>query len=153
IVTLFFSPLAGFLAGWTILVFSTLLLARASMRMNLIIRPLQIAATGVLAFAHGANDPQKSIGIIMLCLHSIGFSMAEGIPWYVRVAAALGILLGVATLAPGIVKRVSGIYKMRSLSALSAETASASVVLFGSLTGGPVSASQVIASSVVGVGT
>jgi PiT family inorganic phosphate transporter len=154
VITLFVSPLIGFLAGWLMYMASALALSRASMRINKVIKGLQWVWTAVLAFAHGANDPQKTMGIIMLCLYAVGFDRAGGIPIYVRLATGISIALGVASLAPGIVKRVgTGIYKLRSLSALSAESASASVVLFGSLTGGPVAASQVISSSVMGVGS
>ena len=154
VITLFVSPLVGFLAGLLVYVASTIALSRATMHINKGIKWLQWLCTAVLAFAHGANDPQKTMGIIMLSLYAVGFNRAEGIPIYVRLAAGFSIALGVASLAPGIVKRVgTGIFKMRSLSALSAEAASASVVLFGSLTGGPVAASQVISSSVMGVGS
>ncbi|HEY9792871.1 MAG TPA: inorganic phosphate transporter [Candidatus Obscuribacterales bacterium] len=154
VITLFVSPLVGFVAGFLVLLFGVVALSRATMRIAPGVRWLQWVATAVLGFAHGANDPQKSMGIIMLCLYAVGHSFPEGIPIYVRLASGLSIALGVASLAPGIVKRVgSGIFKMRSLSALSAEAASAAVVLFGSLTGGPVAASQVISSSVMGVGS
>jgi PiT family inorganic phosphate transporter len=154
VITLFVSPLAGFAAGLVVLFFGAVALSRATMRVAPGVKRLQWLSTAVLAFGHGANDPQKSMGIIMLCLYAVGHTFPEGIPIYVRLASGLSIALGVGSLAPGIVKRVgSGIFKMRSLSALSAESASAAVVLFGSLTGGPVSASQVISSSVMGVGS
>jgi PiT family inorganic phosphate transporter len=61
---------------------------------------------------------------------------------------------GIASLVPGIVKRVGGgIYKMRPLHGFVTEASSAIIVMVGSATGGPVSASQVIASTVMGVGT
>lgn len=155
ILTLFVSPLAGFAAGYLVYSVSVLLLVRASMRVTKPINVLQWIATAVLAFAHGSNDPQKSMGIIMLGLHAVGFATAvEGIPWSVRISAGVAIGLGIVSLAPKIVRNVgSGIYKMRTLHGMSEEVASAGVVLFGSLTGGPVSASQVISSSVMGVGS
>lgn len=154
VMTLFVSPLAGLLAGGTVYILATMLLFRATMKVNVYIKRLQWVTTGVLAFAHGANDPQKTMGVIMLALHAAGMAIPNEIPFYVRFGCGASIALGVITLAPGIVRRVGGgIFKMRSLTALSAETASASVVLFGSLTGGPVSASQVISSSVMGVGS
>jgi inorganic phosphate transporter, PiT family len=154
VITLFVSPLAGFLAGLLVFIAAALALSRASMHISRWIRLLQWVWTSILAFAHGSNDPQKSMGIIMLCLYSVGFPASHEIPIYVKLAAAISIALGVITLAPGIVKKVgTDIFKLHSLSALSAEVASGSVVLFGSLTGGPVSASQVISSAVMGVGS
>jgi PiT family inorganic phosphate transporter len=153
IITLFVSPVVGFVFGAFVLLLLTLLFLRATMRISNLLRFLQAGGTAVLAFAHGANDPQKSMGIIMLALHAAGFHFAEGIPVYVRIAAGIAIVLGVVSLAPSIVKRVSHIYRLRTLHGLSAEMASGAVVLFGSLTGGPVAASQVISSSVMGVGS
>ena len=153
-IALFMSPLVGFVAGSVVFMISTLLLMHATMRVTVPLKLLQWPVTAVLAFAHGANDPQKSMGIIMLALYAAGMVSVHGIPWYVHLASGCAMMAGVASLAPGIVKRVgSGIYKMRSLHALSAEIASAAVVLFGSITGGPVSASQVISCSVMGVGS
>lgn len=156
VLTLIVSPLAGFIAGYLVLLFSTLMLARATMKVNKSLKHLQCFSTSVLAFAHGANDPQKSVGVILLTLHAVGMhaSNDNSVPLYLRIASGVAIAMGVAALAPSIVKRVgTGIYRLRNLHALSAETASASVVLFGSLTGGPVSASQVISCSVMGVGS
>jgi inorganic phosphate transporter, PiT family len=154
VITLFVSPLAGFVAGYLVYVVSVMFLLHATMRAKKVIDRLQWVSTAVLAFAHGANDPQKSMGIILLALHAAGYGTDESIPLAVRVAASGAIALGVLSLAPNIVRNVGRkIYKMRTLHGLAEETASASVVLFGSLTGGPVSASQVIASSVMGVGS
>lgn len=154
VITLFVSPLAGIAAGYLIYTVLVLFLLRATMRINRYIKVGQWFSTAVLAFAHGANDPQKTMGIIMLALEAASHHPASDIPILVRLAAALAIAAGVISLAPNIVKRVgSGIYRLRSLHGLAEETASASIVLFGTVTGGPVAASQVIASSVMGVGT
>jgi inorganic phosphate transporter, PiT family len=152
IITLFASPVIGFVAGYLLLKVALVLLSRASTKVNKPIKSLHWLTTAVLAFGHGSNDPQKSMGIIMLCLHAAGMH-EEGIPFYVRLATGLTIALGVVGLAPGIVKRVgSGIYRMKNLDGFVSELSSGSVVLVGSLTGGPVSASQVISSTVMGVG-
>ncbi len=154
VLTLFVSPLAGVVAGFVVLCVLRFLLLSATMKVNRPLKTLQWMATGMLAFGHGANDPQKSMAIIMLSLHAAGWHASADIPPYVRLAAGLAMACGVASLAPQIVRRVGGgIYKMRVLHGLSAELASAAVVLTGSLTGGPVSASQVVSSSVMGVGS
>ena len=153
IITLFASPVVGFLAGYVLLKVANVLLLRATRKVNKPIKSLQWLTTAVLAFGHGSNDPQKSMGIIMLCLHSAGIEEGGSIPFYVRLATGLTIALGVIGLAPGIVKRVgSGIYRMKNLDGFVSELSSGGVVLVGSLTGGPVSASQVISSTVMGVG-
>lgn len=153
-IALFMSPLVGFVGGSVVFMIATLLLLKSTMRVVPYLKGLQWAVTAILGFAHGANDPQKSMGIIMLALYAVGLIDRHGIPWYVHLASGCAMMAGVASLAPGIVRRVgSGIYKLRSLHALSAEMASSAVVLFGSITGGPVSASQVISCSVMGVGS
>lgn len=153
VMALFLSPLIGFLAGFGCLVLLVVLLSRSSMRAGKPLKFLQWAMTGLLAFGHGANDPQKSMGVMMLAIHSMGGTATE-IPLLVRVSTGIAIGTGILSLAPGIVKRVGGkIYKLRNVHAAAVEMASAFVVVGGSITGAPVAASQVISSSVVGVGT
>lgn len=154
VLALMFSPIIGFAAGFAVLVVLTLMMSRVSLRAGKYLRWLQWLATGALAFGHGSNDPQKSMGVIMLALHSVKGLEVVGIPLSVRFATGLVIGMGIVSLAPRIVQRVGArIYKLRNLHASAAETASAAVLVGGSLTGGPVSASQVISSTVIGVGS
>lgn len=154
VLALLFSPIIGFAAGFAVLVVLTLVLSHAPLRVGKYLRWLQWLATGALAFGHGSNDPQKSMGVIMLALHSVRGLDVVGIPLSVRFATGLVIGMGIISLAPRIVRQVGArIYKLRNLHASAAETASAVVLVGGSLTGGPVSASQVISSTVIGVGS
>lgn len=154
VLALFLSPVIGFAFGFMVLVALVTLLLRATMRVNKYVRWMQWVSTGILAFGHGANDPQKSMAIMMLALHAVSGHHDAPIPLSIRFGAGLAIAIGILALAPGIVDRVGArIYRLRNLHALSSETASAIVVLGGSLIGGPVSASQVISSTVVGVGS
>ncbi len=152
--SLLLSPLIGFIAGYLVLYITIFCLLRASSRANKTLKHLQVPTTAVLAFAHGANDTQKAMGILVLTLNAGGFMTGDDIPLWVRVLTGSAMAVGVASLAPGIVKRVGlGIYRLRPLHGFVTEFASAGVVLAGSITGGPVSASQVIASAVMGLGT
>lgn len=152
--SLFLSPLIGFFAGYACFIATLLLLMRASTRVNRGLKQIQIFTTAVLAFAHGANDTQKAMGILVLTLNAGGYLMGDEIPFWVRLLSGTAMAVGIASLAPGIVKRVGlGIYRLRPLHGFVTEFSSAAVVLAGSLTGGPVSASQVIASAVMGIGT
>jgi PiT family inorganic phosphate transporter len=109
---------------------------------------------GGLAFGHGANDTQKAMGVILLCLKAAGMQTGDQIPLWVRLATGIVMAIGIIALARGIVKRVgSDIFKIQPVHALASQIASASVILVGSATGGPVAASQVIASTVIGVGS
>ncbi|HEY9677998.1 MAG TPA: inorganic phosphate transporter [Drouetiella sp.] len=154
IFSLFLSPAIGFAAGYVCLVLTLILLHRATTRANRGLKQLQIFTTAVLAFAHGANDTQKAMGLLVLTLNAAGYMHGDDIPLWVRLLSGSAMAIGVASLAPGIVKRVGlGIYRLRPLHGFVTEFSSAVVVLIGSLTGGPVSASQVIASAVMGVGS
>lgn len=153
VLSLFISPLLGFLGGSLVLFLALTVLARATARVNTRLKQLQWVTTAAMAFGHGANDTQKTMGIITLGLAAAGFTHEHGIPLWVRVATGLVMSFGVASMVPGIVRRVgSGIYNLRPLHGLATQIASASILVTGSATGGPVSATQVISSCVMGVG-
>lgn len=163
LITLFMSPLIGFFAGWFCLKLLLLLLSGATARMHKVLRHLQWLVVPILAFGHGANDTQKVMGLLVLalaCSPDNGYATScftaghiSSIPLWVRLLVGFAMVSGVVAMAPGIVKRVgSGIYKQRGVHSFVSELASAVVVSVGSATGGPVSASQVIASTVMGVG-
>ena len=154
ILSLIISPLIGFGAGYLALCLALILLSRATTRINKSIKTAQWFVVPLLAFGHGANDTQKAMGIILLALNAIGTEHLDSIPTWVRIITGGAMVLGIASLAPGIVKQVgTGIYRLRPIHALMAQISAASVILTGSATGGPVAASQIIASSVVGVGS
>ncbi len=154
IVSLFASPVVGFVVGYLLLQLAMLLLVKATTAINRYLKWGQVLTVSMLAFGHGANDPQKVMGIILIALHSSGLHMGDDIPLWVRIVSGLAIAIGVLSLAPGIVKRVgSGIFRLRLLHGFITETASGSIILLSSITGCPVSTSQVISSTVMGIGT
>ena len=160
IAALFLSPLLGFIAGYLTLHLVTIVCAYATSRLNQTMKRMQWIVLPILAFGHGANDTQKVMGLIVMALstegvrQTLGSSLVEGdIPLWVRVTVGIFMVFGVLAMAPGILKRVgAGIYRQRPVHGFVTELASSVVVLAGSMTGGPVSASQVIASTVMGVG-
>lgn len=152
--SLFVSPLCGFAVGYVVLLLSVMILRRASNELNGQLKLLQWVAVPLLAFGHGANDSQKTMGLIVLSLYSAGLvANRDEVPFWVRLITGIALALGVVSLAPRIVRRVGEIYRMRPLHGLVAEGASGVIVLVASVTGGPLAASQVIASTVIGVGT
>lgn len=153
IISLFISPLCGFAVGYVVLIVSVLFLRRASNELNSQFKQLQWIAVPILAFGHGANDSQKTMGLIVLALYSAGLGSRNEVPLWVRILTGLALALGVVSLVPRIVRRVGGIYRMRPLHGLVTEGTSGLIVLVASATGGPLAASQVIASTVIGVGT
>jgi inorganic phosphate transporter, PiT family len=154
VVSLFTSPVLGFVLGYILINVMTLALVRATTEANRWLKLGQTVTVSLLAFGHGANDPQKTMGIILMALHASGIYRSEEIPLWVRVSTGLSIALGVILLAPGIAKRVgSGIYKLRILHGFVSQATSGVLVVASSLTGCPVSSSQVISSAVMGVGS
>lgn len=154
VVSLFASPLLGFIFGFLMLNVVQFLLLKATNEASRWIKAGQIVTVGLLAFGHGSNDPQKVMGIILLALHSYGSYTGAEIPLWVRIVTGVSIAFGVLSLAPGIVKRVgNGIYKLKLLHGFVVEASSSFLIVLSSLTGCPVSTSQVISSTVMGVGT
>jgi inorganic phosphate transporter, PiT family len=128
-------------------------LHRATRRVETPIRRSQWATSGVLAFAQGANDAQKTIGVIAAVLLAGGRTSSLHAPFLVTLGAALAMTVGTVLGGWGIVRTIGRrIYDLRALDALSSQTGSAAVILASSLAGAPVSGTHVVSSSVVGVG-
>ncbi|HIG22666.1 inorganic phosphate transporter [Henriciella sp.] len=150
---LLISPVLGFLFGWIIhrLVRFALRGARPAVNRNL--RGFQWVATAALAFSHGTNDAQKGMGIIAMLLVISGVNAEFTVPIWVILASATSITLGTFSGGWRIVRTLGfGIYKVRPIHALDAQLASASLILAASMTGAPVSTTQVVSTSIMGIG-
>ncbi len=153
LVSLFLSPLVGFAAGFITFKITMLLLLRATSRVNRFLKLAQLPALALVSFGHGANDTQKVMGVAMLALSSFGMHVSA-IPMWVRLLTATAMVLGIASLAPRIVRKVgTDIFRLRPVHGFVTQAAAAAVLCYASATGGPVSASQVISCAVMGVGT
>lgn len=109
--------------------------------------------SGLLAVSQGANDAQKSIGVIALVLLANGTTSSLAAPIWATVAAALAMTAGTLLGGWGIVRTIGRrIYPLRALDSLACQSGSAAVLFASSLAGAPVSGTHVVASSVVGVG-
>lgn len=153
IVSLIGSPIAGFVAGYALLGLTNLALLRATTKANKVLQVLQILALCVMAFGHGSNDPQKTMGIIMLALKSAHLTDSTDIPLWARAGSGIAISLGVIATAPGIVRRVGKIYKLKMVHGFALEVAAGAILLISSLSGFPVSTSQIVSSTVMGIGS
>jgi PiT family inorganic phosphate transporter len=147
------TPVLGAAAGYAVLVLLRRGLRRATRRFVRPLRQAQWITTGLLALSQGANDAQKSVGVIVAVLFAEGTTSSLHAP----VLATLGVVLamGAGTVIGGwrIVRTVGRrIYELRSLDALASQSGSAAVILGASIAGAPVSGTHVVASSVVGVG-
>ena len=153
IASLVLSPLLGLLVGWLFLKMTFRLSQDATPKINYFFNRMQIPSSIALALSHGANDAQKSMGLISMSLVILGFSPSFHVPWWVVASCAAAIALGTASGGWKIIKTMgSKIYRLRSVHAFCAQTSSATVILGAALVGGPVSTTHVVSSSIMGVG-
>ncbi len=153
-VALFISPVLGILFGY-LLMNLTLFLARgATPRINRFFKQAQLLTVVGLALSHGANDAQKTMGIITLGLLVEGTIDTFAVPTWVIAASASMIALGTATGGWRLIKTLGGrIYKIRPIHGFVSQIAGAFVILGAAMLGGPVSTTQVMSSAIMGVGT
>ena len=126
---------------------------RASARMRGPIRGIQWATSAWLAFSHGSNDAQKTVGIVAGLLFASGNATSLAAPLPVVIGASVALTVGTALGGWGIIKTVGRrIFPIRSLDGLVSQSSSASVIFVASFVGAPVSTTQVVSSSIVGIG-
>lgn len=153
VVALLLSPLIGFWVGFGLHRLMLLLLRGANPAINRNLRNLQFVTAAGLAFSHGANDAQKSMGILTLVLLLGGFIPKFEVPFWVILACASAITLGILSGGWRIVRTLGfSIYKVRPLHALDSQLTSAGVIFGASLAGAPVSTTHVVATSIMGIG-
>ncbi len=153
ILSLIISPIIGFWAGLLIHRITFFLVRGAKPGINKFFKRIQILSCAVLAFSHGANDAQKSMGIITLVLLSGGFIEEFHVPFWVILSCALAITLGILSGGWRIVRTVGfGIFKVRPIHAFDAQLTSGAVIFGASLVGAPVSTTHVVSSALMGIG-
>jgi PiT family inorganic phosphate transporter len=153
LIVLAISPALGAAAGLLAIRALRRATLRATHRWHRVARAGQWAMSGALAFSHGANDAQKSVGMVAALLLAGGEISHFAPPLWAEVVCAAALTLGTALGGWRIVKTVGrDIYRIDSLDGLSSQSASAAVILGASVLGGPVSTTHVVASSVIGVG-
>jgi inorganic phosphate transporter, PiT family len=153
IFSLFFSPIIGFMVGALLLRLLLFGVRKASPRINTALKYSQIPTTLALALSYGANDAQKTMGIITMGLVTLGFQPRFQVPLWVILASAGALALGTALGGWRVIRTLGGkFYRIRPLHSLASQISSAGVIFGASLVGGPVSTTQVVSSSIIGVG-
>jgi PiT family inorganic phosphate transporter len=151
---LILSPLIGFWVGFLLHKIMMALLRGAHPSINRDLRHLQFVTSAGLAFSHGANDAQKSMGMLTLVLVLGGFIPTFEVPFWVMLACSLAITLGILSGGWQIVRTLGfSIYKIRPLHALDSQMTAAAVIFSSSIMGAPVSTTHVVASSIMGIGS
>lgn len=153
LVALAISPVLGGLAGWLTERSARRALRRADRGVTGPIRKGQWLTSAALAFAHGTNDAQKTMGLITLALVAAGTIDSFVVPLWVKVVCAAAMTAGTALGGWRIVRTLGrGIYRIRPLDGLASQGSSTLVIGGAAVLGAPVSTTHVVASSVVGVG-
>jgi inorganic phosphate transporter, PiT family len=148
------APLIGFASGWLFMNLLLFLVRGASPRVNGHFKLLQVPASFGLALTQGSNDAQKTIGLITMALVISGQQTSFYVSEWVVVLSAAVIALGVGLGGQRTIRTVaSKFYRVRPIHGFTTQTVSGTVVLTSSLLGAPVSAGQVVSSTLVGVGS
>jgi PiT family inorganic phosphate transporter len=153
--SLILSPVIGMFFGWLFYKITRFIAEErhATPSANLFFNKMQIISSICLALSHGANDAQKSMGVITMSLVMLGIFPSFEIPFWVIAGCAGAIAAGCATGGWRIIKTMgSKICRLRSVHAFCSQTASASVILAAAFLGGPVSTTHVVSSSIIGAG-
>jgi PiT family inorganic phosphate transporter len=151
---LFASPVIGFACGFVIMRLIYFLASRASPGINELFKRGQLFTALAMAFSHGTNDAQKTMGIITLGLVIDGVLPQFRVPTWVIALSAGMIALGTSLGGWRLIRTLGGkFYKIRPVHSFTAQLSSAMVILTASLLGGPVSTTQVVSSAIIGVGS
>ncbi len=148
------SPVAGFVIAFALML-SIYWVFRRSRRKPMArrFRRLQVMSAGFMAFAHGSNDAQKTMGIITLALFSAGVIPEVAVPTWVIIISATALSAGTAVGGWRIMKTMGQrVAKLEPVHGFAAETTAASILLVTAELGAPVSTTQVISGSIMGVG-
>ena len=154
LIALFTFPLIGFASGFLMTRLIYFLVRGATPRVNELFKRGQWLTALVMAFGQGTNDAQKTMGIISLSLVIGGVLPEFEVPFWVVAVSAAAIAIGTSLGGWRLIRTLGGkFYKIRPLHSFSTQLSSAGVILAASLFGVPVSASQVVSSAIIGVGS
>ena len=154
VVALVTSPLIGFLLGFLVTRIIYFLVRGATPGINDFFKRSQLLTALAMAFSHGTNDAQKTMGIISLSLVIAGVLPSFQVPIWVVGISAGAIAIGTGLGGWRLIRTLGGkFYKIRPLHSFSTQLTSAAVILAASLFGVPVSTSQIVSSAIIGVGS
>ncbi|MFL5727133.1 MAG: inorganic phosphate transporter [Chloroflexota bacterium] len=154
VVPLVLSPILGITIGFLFMVVLLNVFRRSHPRLlNDRFRRLQIGSAAYMAFSHGSNDAQKTMGIMTIALFTAGVIPTVEVPLWVILVCASAISLGTAAGGWRIIKTMGQkVVKLDPVHGFAAETTAASIIFGASHFGMPVSTTHVISSAIMGVG-
>lgn len=170
VLPMFSSPLLGFIIGALFMWLLMIILRRVTPRVvNLIFGKAQLASAAFMAYGHGKNDAQKTMGIITLALFTataagtfnhlpewasfLRVSEFKDIPTWVVITCAITMAAGTAAGGWRIIRTMGHkMVKLQPVHGFAAETTAAIIIDGASIIGVPVSTTHVISTSIMGVG-
>jgi inorganic phosphate transporter, PiT family len=153
LIVLAVSPLIGLAAGFAFARLDAHLLRRASRRVKRPIRRAEWAMSAALSFGHGANDGQKAMGVIAALLLASGHLDSLTVPLWVKLACGASLTIGTAMGGWRIIRTIGRrIFHLAPIDGFASQSASVAVIFPSTFLGAPISTTQVVASSVVGIG-
>jgi len=150
-----YSPAIAFLGGYLLMLALYWLLVRASFgAVNRFFGRAQILSSAYMAFSHGGNDGQKTIGVIALALFAYGGGVGTlEIPLWVKLVSALAMGLGTASGGWRIIRTMGQrITALKPVNGFAAETAAGTVIEVATRFGIPISTTHAISGAILGVG-
>jgi len=153
IMGIFISPLSGLLVGFLLMKIFLKIFKRISNKSKNLLIVTQYFTVSWLAFSHGTNDAQKGMGVIGMLLLASGTYHVFTIPDWVIILCATSITLGTMFGGWNIIKTIGfGIYKVKIIHSITDQVGAAAVILGSSLVGAPTSTTQVVTTTLMGVG-
>ncbi|HMM06032.1 MAG TPA: inorganic phosphate transporter [Clostridiales bacterium] len=156
VIPLVTSPIVGFFVGFLVMKWLYILLRnKTPFWVNHTFSKLQVVSAAVVSYSHGNNDAQKTMGIITLALIGAGLLEGDaGVPLWVKIVCAIMIALGTSVGGWRIMRTMgSKVTRLAPSGGFVAQTAAAAVIESMTALGAPVSTTQVITSSIMGVGS
>jgi len=153
------SPVVGVVGAFLLMiVFMWVFGRQAPAKVNRRFRLIQIASAGLMAFSHGENDGQKSMGIISMALASGAVLAGHGhagfeIPLWVMISCATAMALGSGMGGWRIIKTLGrGVIELQPIHGCVAELSSAAIIIGASRLGAPISTTHTVSATIMGVG-
>ncbi|MEI6969877.1 MAG: inorganic phosphate transporter [bacterium] len=169
VVPMITSPALGFAVGLLLMLLLTVCLVKVTPRViNRVFGKLQLVSAAGMAFSHGTNDAQKTMGVVALVLFTatkdgtfdnlpswLGFLYTPefAVADWVKVICALTIAAGTATGGWRIIRTLGHkMVRLQPIHGFAAETTAATIIFAASRLGIPLSTTHVISTSIMGVG-
>jgi PiT family inorganic phosphate transporter len=152
---IFVAPLIGMVLAYILMV-SVFWLFRgfSPKKMDSWFRKLQLVSAAFFSYSHGANDAQKTMGIITGVLYTSKMIPTFAVPQWVMLAAYVAIALGTLSGGWRIIRTMGGrLTRLKPRSGFCAETAAGLSIIFATIIGKPVSTTHTAAGAIAGVGS